>query len=333
MLSEGKRTMRPSRLVLCAVIAGLASAGAFGSTASTLADTAPAAAGIEQSAPKPPVPAPVYLSFSPESIDFGEMISGEPKTLSVKVTNTSKTPITVEAIKAGCGCTKVSDPPKGPVAPGATFTLDLTLDPGNKTGIDLVKAVHFLFDGGRTQSTHIKAHVKTVVRVSPDVVDATIMPAGAEAIVTLESVDGKLFTLTGAMPGDFVVLPKGSSASHRFEVDWKVWEKAGRPSKLTITTDRADAKELVIPIKGSPAVAMLRLPAAGDDARSTEARQDAAIRAIDAGLTKVGRSQELRMRLHRESGMLFVHGTDDDISTVREVVLALPASAGVRVAD
>jgi hypothetical protein len=39
------------------------------------------------------------------------------------------------------------------------------------------------------------------------------------------------------------------------------------------------------------------------------------------------------MRLHRESGMLFVHGTDDDISTVREVVLALPASAGVRVAD
>jgi hypothetical protein len=28
-----------------------------------------------------------------------------------------------------------------------------------------------------------------------------------------------------------------------------------------------------------------------------------------------------------------VHGSDDDISAVREVVLALPASAGVRVAD
>ncbi len=321
---------------ICLLTSVIAASGLTGSVVNALpTDAAPAGRSVTgQTPPKPPVAAPVYLTFAPETIDFGEMISGQPKTLAVKVTNATKGPITVEAIKAGCGCTKVSDPPKDPVAPGASFTMELTLDPGNKTGIDLVKAVHFLLDGGRTQSTHLKAHVKTVVRVSPDVVDATIMPAGAEAIVTLESVDGKPFTLTGALPADFVVLPKGASASHRFEVDWKAWEKAGRPSKLTITTDRADAKELVIPVKGAPAVAMLRLPVAGEGSASdAEARQDAAIRAIDAGLVRTGRSPQLRMRLHRESGMLFVHGTDDDISAVREVVIALPKDAGVRIPE
>jgi hypothetical protein len=36
------------------------------------------------------------------------------------------------------------------------------------------------------------------------------------------------------------------------------------------------------------------------------------------------------MRLHRESGMLFVHGTTEELDAVRAAVRALPASAGVR---
>jgi hypothetical protein len=36
------------------------------------------------------------------------------------------------------------------------------------------------------------------------------------------------------------------------------------------------------------------------------------------------------MQLHRESGMLFVHGSADDIDAVRTAVKALPVDAGVR---
>jgi hypothetical protein len=36
------------------------------------------------------------------------------------------------------------------------------------------------------------------------------------------------------------------------------------------------------------------------------------------------------MKLHRETGMLFVHGTVAEVDAVREAVRTLPASAGIR---
>jgi hypothetical protein len=36
------------------------------------------------------------------------------------------------------------------------------------------------------------------------------------------------------------------------------------------------------------------------------------------------------MRLHRESGMLFVHGSVEELKAVRKAVKALPADSGVR---
>jgi hypothetical protein len=36
------------------------------------------------------------------------------------------------------------------------------------------------------------------------------------------------------------------------------------------------------------------------------------------------------MRLHRESGMLFVHGSDEDIAAVRDSVRSLPSPNLVR---
>ena len=78
---------------------------------------------------------------------------------------------------------------------------------------------------------------------------------------------------------------------------------------------------------------MFRLPAAAasDPKRSAiEAEQDALIRGIDAGMPASVRSVEFRMRLHRESGMLFVHGSSDELQAVRKAVKALPAGSAVR---
>jgi hypothetical protein len=287
---------------------------AQGAAIRTDAPTAPKAAGP--------------LVFSGDPLDMGEFIAGRPKTAELVVTNASNAPVTVLAIKAGCGCTTVSSPPKDPVPAGGSFTLDVTLDPGHKTGVELVKSMAFTLDGERVQTTRIKGFVKTVVRTVPDIVDANSMPAGAHAVVTLESVDGAPFRVTGAEPADFVALPKEAAASHRIEIDWKAWEKAGRPSKLSIRTDHVDATTLVVPIKGAPAVVLFRLPATTDGAEA--AAQDEVILAIDAALERAGRSKELRMRLHRETGMLFVHGTDGDLAAVRDAVRTVPSLAGVR---
>ncbi len=309
-----------------AVVAALLAAGPL-----------PATASLQTSAAEPPpsqaAPAVNSLRFSPETLDLGEMISGTPKSGSLTVTNVTKSPITIASIKGACGCTTVSAPPTEPIPAGGSFTVQITVDPGAKTGIDLAKAVHFQIAGVGVQTMTVKGHVKTVVRVSPDVLDASQTPEGADAIVTLESVDKAPFTITGAEPSSFVQLPHGSSAEQRISIDWKKWVEAGRPAKLTLTTDKPDARTLVVPIKAAPAVVLFRMPASvgeGDAKASVEAAQDSVIFAIDEKLSHEGRSTEFRLKIHRETGMLFVHGTDRDVATVRAAVKALPSSAGVR---
>lgn len=78
---------------------------------------------------------------------------------------------------------------------------------------------------------------------------------------------------------------------------------------------------------------MFRIPAAaGNDASrgDLEATQASILRQLDAALASEGRSSQFRMKLHRETGMLFVHGTVAEVDAVREAVRTLPASAGIR---
>lgn len=191
------------------------------------------------------------LRFSPAVLDLGEMAVGTPKTATLTVTNASDAPITIESVKAGCGCTKVSDAPKGPVAAGGSFTLQVTLDPGAKPGVELVKSLSMVLAGGTVETMQIKARVKD------------------------------------AAPGE-------------------------KPAELVV---------------------LFRLPpAASEDPRRAEIErtQDSLIREIDAGMADAGTSEGFRMRLHRETGMLFVHGTPEDLAATREAVRALPASSAVR---
>lgn len=210
------------------------------------------------------VPTPAVVSaprYAPQTLEFGEMIPGQPKTMPFTVTNTGTESLVVESVKGGCGCTTVTAPPKGPIAPGASFTVDVTVDPGKKGGVDLVKPLYLTYAGGRVESVQIKGRVKALDPAAPPAIDA----------------------------------PDAEGASAR--------------------------------------VFLFRLPSAGGDgpARAdAEAAQATIIRSIDAGIARDLRSGQFRMRLHRESGMLFVHGTDADVEAVRSAVRGLPASMAVR---
>jgi hypothetical protein len=306
----------------------------LGASSSASPASAGAAPPTTPPATPPVVSAPVsMLRFTPETLDLGEMISGKPKTGTLTITNITNAPLTIAKIKGACGCTTISAAPKDAVPAGGSFTVQITVDPGSKTGIDLSKAVHFQIDGAGVQSMNVIGHVKTVVRVSPDVVDATLLPEGADAIVTLESVDAAAFSITAIEPVGFVDLPSGAHTTHQLTIDWKKWAAAGRPAKLTVLTDKTDATTLVVPIKASPAIAMFRLPAAlpeSTERLAIESAQDQVIHAIDDAITVTGHTEEFKVRIHRETGMLFVHGTEREVTAVRQAVRALPASAGVR---
>jgi hypothetical protein len=282
-----------------------------------------------------PVAASHVLRFSPEVLDLGELSASTPAHASVTVTNISAQPVTVKEIKAGCGCTKTSEAPKEPVAPGASFTVQLTMDPGKRTGIEFSKAVHVILADGWKETLQMKGRVKTVLRAEPAVIDLGVDADGGTPALTLNSVDGKDFTITSVVPEGMLGSGalRSAGGSGEFKIDLAAWERAGQPSSLVLTTDRADAPEVAVPVKVSEAVAMFRLPSAADSDPKRQdiwMAQDALINRIDAGLPASVRSGDFRMRLHRESGMLFVHGSTDALKAVREAVKALPADSGVR---
>lgn len=278
------------------------------------------------------VAAPSVLRFDPPTLDLGEMIAGKPKTATLTVTNATDAPITIASMKGGCGCTTLTAYPKDALAAGASFSVEVTVDPGMRTGISLRKPVHVKLDDGRVETMHVVGSVKTVIAVTPEQVEAVGSTKGAVATVTLASVDGAAFSVTGSTPDGLIATQQPSAASNRFEIelDLGAWQHAGRPTAVLLSTDRADAPQLAVPVRFADAVAMFRLPAAEADGDGATAAQDSLVRDIDARIPESIRSEQFRMRLHRETGMLFVHGTAEDLDAVRAAVRALPPSRGVR---
>jgi len=77
--------------------------------------------------------APTF-EFMEESFDFGnDIIDGEKKTHTFMFTNTGKSPLIIEKVKASCGCT-TPDWPKTPIAPGATGEITATYNSKGRPG-------------------------------------------------------------------------------------------------------------------------------------------------------------------------------------------------------
>jgi len=67
------------------------------------------------------------LAFDPPSIDLGDVKAGQVFAQQIKVTNTTSTPITVQEVKASCGCIRpVLEP--ATLGPGATGILKLDIN-------------------------------------------------------------------------------------------------------------------------------------------------------------------------------------------------------------
>ena len=315
-------------VVFAAVVFAAVALASVGSPAkAAMLPAAGESALTEQAAPSTTV-----LRFDPPTLDLGEMLAGQRKTAVLTVTNVGDAPVAIASMKGGCGCTTLGEYPTDTLPPGASFRVDVTVDPGMRTGIGLRKPVHVVLADGRVETMYVVGTVKTIIAVSPEQLEAVGSVVGVDVSVTLASVDGAPFRITGVEPAGILALAHADIASSRFEleIDLEAWESAGRPANITIQTDRSDARELAIPVKFADAVAMFRLPAAELGRKGQEALQDSLLHEIDARIGESARSSQFRMRLHRESGMLFVHGTIGDLELVRAAVRSLPSSSGVR---
>lgn len=73
------------------------------------------------------------IKFNEESYNFGKIVQGEKVSHKFNFTNTGKTNLIVASAKGSCGCT-VAEPPREPIAPGKTGTIDVVFDSNGKSG-------------------------------------------------------------------------------------------------------------------------------------------------------------------------------------------------------
>lgn len=219
----------------------------------------PVMAGAGQDAPKSPTQAagpqetqPTVLSFDPPSVEFGAMYVGKTRHASVKVTNTSDAPVTISRTIPGCPCTKASDPPKEPLAPGASFTIDVSLDGGDYGGAKLRKVVNFMIEGKQTEFLWLHGEVQKVIGVNPQVLDVRKSVDGDKPTVMLESARFVEFKVLGVEPPGIVTFGKDASTEHELTVDVAALKAAGMPTKLTVTTDHPDADVIFVLLRIPP---------------------------------------------------------------------------------
>jgi hypothetical protein len=67
------------------------------------------------------------ISFKSDTIDYGEITKGSDGIRVFEFTNTGDKPLIISEVKSSCGCT-VPKKPEGPVAPGASSTIQVKYD-------------------------------------------------------------------------------------------------------------------------------------------------------------------------------------------------------------
>ncbi|HUH19728.1 DUF1573 domain-containing protein [Albibacterium sp.] len=69
-----------------------------------------------------------------DTYSFGEVKEGEKVSHEYAFTNTGKTPLIINSVRASCGCTTPYYP-KHPIKPGEEFTIDVVFDTSNQPGL------------------------------------------------------------------------------------------------------------------------------------------------------------------------------------------------------
>jgi hypothetical protein len=67
------------------------------------------------------------ISFKNDTVDYGTIAKGDDGLRVFEFTNTGDAPLIISDVKSSCGCT-VPKKPDGPIAPGASSTIEVKYD-------------------------------------------------------------------------------------------------------------------------------------------------------------------------------------------------------------
>ncbi len=90
---------------------------------------------------------PFIVRATPSELDLGIGEAGKPKAGKLWLINTGSMPMHIEQAKVACGCTTITRFETGPLAPGASMLVELTMTAPEKPGERKTKDVTFFIQG------------------------------------------------------------------------------------------------------------------------------------------------------------------------------------------
>lgn len=213
-------------------------------TAPTTAAKAPVRPGMND------IAAPLDIAFDPPKLALGIMQPGVPKTGIIKMTNNGDAPVQIKKAVASCGCT-TPNWPKGPIAPGETAEIEITLKPSTKQGLKLSKRVTLQMVSGSPQVLTVEGEVGVFVSIEPSFLDAGKQTESDQQSVKLLAVDKVPFAVISADPAVLSGVGGEKQLSHDLAIDWEAWETGGRRPTLKLITDHPNAPELSVTVRRS----------------------------------------------------------------------------------
>ena len=90
---------------------------------------------------------PFVVRVTPSELDLGIGEAGKPKAGKLWLINTGSAPMLIESAKVACGCTTITRFDTGPLAPGASMLVELTMTAPNNPGERKTKSVTFFIQG------------------------------------------------------------------------------------------------------------------------------------------------------------------------------------------
>ncbi|MCZ6651997.1 MAG: DUF1573 domain-containing protein [Planctomycetota bacterium] len=90
---------------------------------------------------------PFIVRVTPSELDLGIGAPGRPKPGKLWLINTGSTPMQIERAKVACGCTTITRFEIGPLAPGASMLVELTMTAPEQPGERKTKSVTFFIQG------------------------------------------------------------------------------------------------------------------------------------------------------------------------------------------
>ena len=90
---------------------------------------------------------PFIVRVTPSELDLGIGEPGKPKPGKLWMINTGAAPMQIERAKVACGCTTITRFETGPLAPGASMLVELTMTAPEKPGERKTKSVTFFIQG------------------------------------------------------------------------------------------------------------------------------------------------------------------------------------------